>query len=82
MSSVQHLEVPCKCFIHNAMNVLSEIFLNMRSPVVWNETSKVYKEMVADEGWLEKSTVNLENFNPYLHKVAFMTSVFVVANSD
>ena len=49
---------------------------------MWNETSKVYKEMIADEGWLEKSTVILENFNPYLHKVALMTSVFVIKLSD
>lgn len=40
------------------------------APLVWEETSKTYKEMLVDEGWSEKTTVTTECFNDYSQKVA------------
>jgi hypothetical protein len=43
--------------------------------MVWNETFKTYTEMLADEGWSDKTTVAIESFNDYAHKVPLKTMV-------
>jgi hypothetical protein len=50
-----------------ASTLLTDI--NGRFPLIWEETFKTYKEMMANEGWAEKTTVLTHCINDQVQKV-------------
>ncbi|EKM48946.1 uncharacterized protein PHACADRAFT_214578 [Phanerochaete carnosa HHB-10118-sp] len=52
--------------------IIAPAFCPATYAAVWEETSRVFDEMEAEEGWLERSTVDIPAINSYTYKFALI----------
>ncbi|EJD08594.1 cytochrome P450 [Fomitiporia mediterranea MF3/22] len=52
--------------------IMGPAFNNKTYTLVWNETRRVYKEMVAHEGWLAEDTIDIPTIQTYTFKLALL----------